>query len=39
MLERPSKGDLYDEIGNKFGYVVERGNPVLVKLLEEGEDE
>ncbi len=28
--------DLYDEIGNKFGYVVERGNPVLIKLLEEG---
>ena len=30
--------DLYDEIGNKFGYVVERGTPVLVKLLEKGED-
>lgn len=28
--------DLYDEIGNKFGYVVERGNPTLIKLLEEG---
>ncbi len=28
--------DLYDEIGNKFGYVVERGMPVLIKLLEEG---
>ena len=28
--------DLYDEVGNKFGYVVERGNPVLIKLLEEG---
>ncbi len=28
--------DLYDEIGNKFGYVVERGTPVLVKFLEEG---
>ena len=28
--------DLYDEIGNRFGYVVERGNPVLIKLLEEG---
>jgi len=27
--------DLYDEIGNKFGYVVERGNPTLVKFLEE----
>ena len=29
--------DLYDEIGNKFGYVVERGTPVLIKLLEEGQ--
>ena len=28
--------DLYDEIGNRFGYVVERGNPTLIKLLEEG---
>ena len=27
--------DLYDEIGNKFGYTIERGNQVLVKLLEE----
>lgn len=27
--------DLYEEIGNKFGYVVERGNPVLIKLLED----
>lgn len=31
--------DLYDEIGNKFGYVVERGVPVLIKLLEEGNGE
>jgi len=30
--------DLYDEIGNKFGYVVERGNPTLIKLLEKGEE-
>jgi S-DNA-T family DNA segregation ATPase FtsK/SpoIIIE len=28
--------DLYEEIGNKFGYVVERGMPTLIKLLEEG---
>ena len=28
--------DLYDEIGNKFGYTIERGTPVLIKLLEEG---
>ena len=27
--------DLYDEIGNKFGYLVERGTPVLIKLLED----
>ncbi len=30
--------ELYEEIGNRFGYVVERGIPVLVKFLEEGED-
>ena len=29
--------DLYDEIGNKFGYLVERGTPALIKLLEEVE--
>ncbi len=29
--------DLYEEIGNRFGYVVERGNAVLIKLLEEGD--
>lgn len=28
--------ELYEEIGNRFGYVVERGTPVLIKLLEEG---
>ena len=28
--------ELYEEIGNRFGYVVERGIPVLIKLLEEG---
>ena len=27
--------DLYDEVGNKFGYMVERGAPVLIKLLED----
>ncbi len=34
-LTKTSK-ELYEEIGNKFGYTVERGVPVLVKLLEEG---
>lgn len=34
-LARTSK-ELYEEIGNKFGYVIERGIPVLVKLLEDG---
>ena len=29
--------DLYDEIGNRFGYVVERGMPTLIKLLEDGD--
>jgi S-DNA-T family DNA segregation ATPase FtsK/SpoIIIE len=28
--------ELYEEIGNRFGYTVERGIPVLIKLLEEG---
>jgi len=28
--------ELYEEIGNRFGYVVERGVPSLIKLLEEG---
>ena len=28
--------ELYEEVGNKFGYTVERGVPVLIKLLEEG---
>lgn len=31
--------DLYEEIGNKFGYVVERGTPTLIKLLEEGKED
>ncbi len=34
-LTKTSK-ELYDEIGNRFGYVVERGMPVLIKLLEDG---
>jgi len=34
-LTKTSK-ELYDEVGNKFGYVVERGIPTLIKLLEEG---
>lgn len=29
--------ELYDEIGNRFGYAVERGMPTLIKLLEEGQ--
>lgn len=28
--------ELYEEIGNKFGYVIERGNATLFKLLEKG---
>ena len=28
--------ELYEEIGNRFGYAVERGMPTLIKLLEEG---
>ena len=28
--------ELYEEIGNRFGYTVERGIPSLIKLLEEG---
>ena len=28
--------DLYEEVGNKFGYIVERGVPSLIKLLEKG---
>ena len=27
--------ELYEEVGPKFGYVVERGVPTLIKLLEE----
>lgn len=34
-LTKTSK-ELYDEVGNRFGYVVERGMPVLIKLLEKG---
>lgn len=37
-LSKTSK-ELYDEIGNKFGYAVERGIPVLVKFIEDGEDD
>lgn len=37
-LSKTSK-ELYDEIGNKFGYTVERGIPVLVKFIEDGDDE
>lgn len=38
-LAKTSK-ELYEEVGNKFGYVVERGTPSLVKLLEgEGEND
>ena len=33
-LAKTSK-ELYEEIGNRFGYTVERGIPVLIKLLEE----
>ncbi len=33
-LNKTSK-ELYDEIGNRFGYIVERGIPILIKLLEE----
>lgn len=34
-LTKTSK-ELYEEIGNRFGYVVERGIPTLIKLIEEG---
>ena len=34
-LTKTSK-ELYEEIGNRFGYAVERGIPTLIKLLEEG---
>ena len=27
--------ELYQDIGNGFGYIVIRGNPVLVKLIEQ----
>lgn len=27
--------ELYEEVGNRFGYIIERGIPVLIKLLEE----
>ena len=37
-LTKTSK-ELYEEIGNRFGYVVERGIPVLIKLLEEGKED
>jgi S-DNA-T family DNA segregation ATPase FtsK/SpoIIIE len=30
--------DLYQEIEDGFGYVIERGNPTLVKLIEEGDN-
>ena len=35
-LTKTSK-ELYEEIGNRFGYYVERGNPTLIKLLEKGD--
>ena len=28
--------ELYEEVGNRFGYAVERGVPTLIKLLEDG---
>ena len=34
--------DLYEEIGNNFGYLIDNGSPILVKLLDEssgGNDE
>lgn len=34
-LTKTSK-ELYEEVGNRFGYVVERGIPTLIKLIEEG---
>ena len=35
-LTKTSK-ELYEEVGNRFGYYVERGNPTLIKLLEKGD--
>jgi S-DNA-T family DNA segregation ATPase FtsK/SpoIIIE len=29
--------DLYEDIENSFGYVIEKGTPTLIKLVEEGD--
>lgn len=31
--------DLYEEIGDEYGYLVNRGRPVLIKLLSSGREE